>query len=44
METEGKVLRLYPLLGVMQSLLTEEGSLLRCGSDGLTTAYKPMVT
>ena len=32
METEGKVLRLYPLLGVMQSLLTEEGSLLRCGS------------
>ena len=32
METEGKVLRLYPLLGVMQSLLSEEESLLRCGS------------
>ena len=32
METEGKVLKLYPLLGVMQSLLTEEESLLRCGS------------
>lgn len=32
METEGKVLRLYPFLGVMQSLLTEEESLLRCGS------------
>jgi putative peptide-modifying radical SAM enzyme len=32
METKGKVLRLYPLLGVMQSLLTEEKSLLRCGS------------
>jgi putative peptide-modifying radical SAM enzyme len=32
METEGKVLRLYPLLGVMQSLLTGEDSLLRCGS------------
>ena len=32
METEGKVLKLYPLLGVMQSLLLEEKSLLRCGS------------
>ena len=32
METEGKVLRLYPLLGVMQSLLLEEESILRCGS------------
>ena len=32
METEGKVLRLYPLLGVMQSLLTGEESPLRCGS------------
>jgi putative peptide-modifying radical SAM enzyme len=32
METQGKVLRLYPLLGVMQSLLLEEESLLRCGS------------
>ncbi len=32
METEGKVLRLYPLLGVMQSLLTEEEIRLRCGS------------
>jgi len=32
METEGKVLRLYPLLGVMQSILLGEGSLLRCGS------------
>ncbi len=32
METEGKVLRLYPFLGVMQSLLNGEESLLRCGS------------
>ncbi|TRO47624.1 TIGR04084 family radical SAM/SPASM domain-containing protein [Candidatus Bathyarchaeota archaeon] len=32
METEGKVLRLYPFLGVVQSLLLEEESLLRCGS------------
>ncbi|PVX24133.1 MAG: radical SAM/SPASM domain-containing protein [Candidatus Bathyarchaeum sp.] len=32
METEGKVLRLYPLLGVMQSLLNTEKSRLRCGS------------
>jgi uncharacterized protein len=32
METESKVLRLYPLLGVMQSLLLGEESLLRCGS------------
>ena len=32
METEGKVIRLYPLLGVMQSLLVKEKSLLRCGS------------
>jgi uncharacterized protein len=32
MEREGKVLRLYPLLGVMHSLLREEESLLRCGS------------
>lgn len=32
MDTEGKVLRLYPILGVMQSLLLKEDSLLRCGS------------
>jgi uncharacterized protein len=32
METEAKVLRLYPFLGVMQSLLLGEESLLRCGS------------
>ena len=32
MESEGEVLRFYPLLGVMQSLLTKEESLLRCGS------------
>ncbi|UCC59217.1 MAG: TIGR04084 family radical SAM/SPASM domain-containing protein [Candidatus Bathyarchaeum sp.] len=32
METKGRVLRLYPLLGVMQSLLHKEDSLLRCGS------------
>jgi radical SAM protein with 4Fe4S-binding SPASM domain len=32
MEMESKVLRLYPLLGVMQSLLRQEDSLLRCGS------------
>jgi len=32
MEREGRVLRLYPFLGVMQSLLRGEESLLRCGS------------
>jgi putative peptide-modifying radical SAM enzyme len=32
MEKEGKVLRLYPILGVMQSLLLKEDSILRCGS------------
>jgi uncharacterized protein len=32
METEKKVLRLYPLLGLTQSILLEEDSLLRCGS------------
>jgi uncharacterized protein len=32
METENKVLRLYPLLGIMNSLLRKEDSLLRCGS------------
>jgi uncharacterized protein len=32
MENEGEVLRLYPFLGVMQSLLKAERSLLRCGS------------
>jgi putative peptide-modifying radical SAM enzyme len=32
METKGKVLRLYPFLGVMHSLLKGEKSLLRCGS------------
>lgn len=32
METQGKVLRLYPILGVMHSLLVQETSLLRCGS------------
>jgi putative peptide-modifying radical SAM enzyme len=32
MEKEGKVLRLYPFLAVMQSLLLGENSLLRCGS------------
>jgi putative peptide-modifying radical SAM enzyme len=32
MEKEGKVLRLYPLLGVIQSFLLKEINLLRCGS------------
>ncbi|WGM90448.1 MAG: TIGR04084 family radical SAM/SPASM domain-containing protein [Candidatus Bathyarchaeum tardum] len=32
METKRKVLKLYPLLGVMHSLLVQETSLLRCGS------------
>jgi uncharacterized protein len=32
MEIKGKVLRLYPFLGVMQSLLIGEESLLRCGA------------
>ena len=32
METKNKVLRLYPFLGIMQSLLLKENSLLRCGS------------
>jgi len=31
-EETGKVLRLYPFLGIMQSLLLGEKSLLRCGS------------
>jgi putative peptide-modifying radical SAM enzyme len=32
METQSKVIRLYPLLAVMQSLLLNEKTLLRCGS------------
>jgi putative peptide-modifying radical SAM enzyme len=32
MRTDGEVLRLYPLVGVMQSLLVNETSLLRCGA------------
>ena len=32
MEQKGKVLRLYPFLGLMRSLLLGERSLLRCGS------------
>jgi len=32
MEEEGKVLRLYPFLGLMRSLLNGEKSFLRCGS------------
>lgn len=32
MEKSGKVLRLYPFLGLMQSLLQNEKNLLRCGS------------
>jgi uncharacterized protein len=32
MEKTGRVLKLYPFLGVMQSLLKDEESLLRCGS------------
>lgn len=32
MEKNGRVLRLYPFLGLMQSLLRREGSFLRCGS------------
>jgi len=32
MKKNGEVLRLYPLVGVMQSLLTGESSLLRCGA------------
>ena len=32
MEKKGQVLKLYPLLGVMKSLLLKEKSLLRCGS------------
>ena len=31
MENEGKVLKLYPILGVAQSLLRDEKSFLRCG-------------
>lgn len=34
METEAKVIKLYPLLAVTQSLLLKEPSLLRCGSGG----------
>jgi putative peptide-modifying radical SAM enzyme len=32
MEKDGSVLRLYPILGIAQSLLTSEKSQLRCGS------------
>ena len=32
MEKTGEVLRLYPLVGVMQSFLTGESSRLRCGA------------
>jgi putative peptide-modifying radical SAM enzyme len=32
MRSKGEVLRLYPLVGVMQSLLTGESSRLRCGA------------
>ncbi len=32
MRTDGEVLRLYPLVGVMQSLLVDETSSLRCGA------------
>lgn len=32
MEENGEVLRLYPFVGVMQSLLTSESSRLRCGA------------
>ncbi len=32
MEENGQVLRLYPFVGVMQSLLTSESSRLRCGA------------
>jgi len=32
MRTDGEVLRLYPLVGVMQSLLLRESSRLRCGA------------
>ena len=32
MKTEGKVLRLYPLLAIMQSFLKKEKNQLRCGS------------
>ena len=32
MKTEGKVLRLYPLLAIMQSLLKDKENYLRCGS------------
>ncbi|MEM3010883.1 MAG: TIGR04084 family radical SAM/SPASM domain-containing protein [Candidatus Bathyarchaeia archaeon] len=32
METHGKVLKIYPFIGVMESLLKNESSLLRCGA------------
>ncbi len=32
MEKDGRVLRMYPFLGLTQSLLRREGSFLRCGS------------
>jgi len=41
MDKEGKVLRLYPLLAVMQSLLLGEKSLLRCGSGHANYSIQP---
>lgn len=32
MKEEGRVLRIYPFMGMMQSLLTDEKTLLRCGA------------
>lgn len=32
MEEDGRVLKIYPFLGIAQSLLSGEGSLLRCGA------------
>jgi len=40
METDGNVPRLYPLLGIAQSLLAEEESSLRCGGGWINYAIQ----
>jgi uncharacterized protein len=40
METKGTVLKLYPFLGITQSLLHKESSLLRCGGGWINYAIQ----
>lgn len=41
MEKDGRVLRLYPLLGLMRSFIVCENSLLRCGSGWINYSIQP---